>query len=100
MDENNFVSTGCASNCFKEAVCIDAMRVYDSCSEAQPPSCHAGGRQRSRTSKRTAPSSLRQRMEETRRRHSLFSSAGEAFASASAADRGAASRPAAGEASA
>lgn len=22
-----------AQNCFKEAVCIDAMRVYDSCGE-------------------------------------------------------------------
>lgn len=37
MDENlqdlnaNVQDTGC----FKEAVCIDAMRVYDSCSEQQ-----------------------------------------------------------------
>ena len=32
MDDNGFVSAS-ASNCFKEAVCIDAMRVYDSCSD-------------------------------------------------------------------
>ena len=26
------------TGCFKEAVCIDAMRIYDSCSEKQLPS--------------------------------------------------------------
>lgn len=35
MDENNFGSAVSEQNngCFKEAVCIDAMRVYDSCSD-------------------------------------------------------------------
>lgn len=59
MDENSFVSTGCPSNCFKEAVCIDAMRVYDSCSERQPPGCHKSGRTRSRTSRVKSPGSRR-----------------------------------------
>ena len=46
MDDNGFVSAS-ASNCFKEAVCIDAMRVYDSCSERQPSFCaDFGGRVR------------------------------------------------------
>lgn len=26
-----------SQDCFKEAVCIDAMRIYDSCSEKQIP---------------------------------------------------------------
>lgn len=68
MDENGFVSTGCASNGFKEAVCIDAMRVYDSCSETQPSFCHSGGRHRSRISSvkqfRSEPGSFRYRMVE------------------------------------
>ena len=92
MDDTSFVSTGCSSNCFKEAVCIDAMRVYDSCSEPQPSGCHscdASGEQRSCTSKQTwfpsGPRSLRQRIERTRRRQSLFSSAGDAPFSASSA---------------
>lgn len=33
MDENNFGSATESPNCFKEAVCIDAMRVYDSCGD-------------------------------------------------------------------
>lgn len=34
MEENNYMSAPSESTgCFKEAVCIDAMRVYDSCSE-------------------------------------------------------------------
>lgn len=31
MDENNFVPAAEAAGC-KEAICIDAMQVYDSCS--------------------------------------------------------------------
>ncbi len=32
MEENKFVSAESGGGCFKEAVCIDAKRVYDSCS--------------------------------------------------------------------
>ena len=33
MAENERVPEYDSRDCFKEAVCIDAMRVYDSCSE-------------------------------------------------------------------
>jgi len=37
MDGNSTETSANVQNsgCFKEAVCIDAMRVYDSCSELQ-----------------------------------------------------------------
>jgi hypothetical protein len=37
MDGNNAETSANVQNagCFKEAVCIDSMRVYDSCSEEQ-----------------------------------------------------------------
>lgn len=36
MDGNSIETTSSQNTgCFKEAVCIDAMRVYDSCSEIQ-----------------------------------------------------------------
>lgn len=34
-----------SQDCFKEAVCIDAMRIYDSCSEKHlPPYKYTGSR--------------------------------------------------------
>lgn len=35
MPDNEYVSQQEGEGGFKEAVCIDAMRIYDSCSEKQ-----------------------------------------------------------------
>lgn len=35
---NEFQAQSAGSGCFKEAVCIDTRRIYDSCSE-----CHGAG---------------------------------------------------------
>ena len=37
MPDNEGMTEFDSRDCFKEAVCIDAMRIYDSCSEKDPP---------------------------------------------------------------
>lgn len=60
MPDNDYTPEQEAQGGFKEAVCIDAMRIYDSCSEKQIPSYRYMGTRKtsSRNSAGFAPFSL------------------------------------------